>query len=88
MPRVFSDTYSFATVPFEAGEEPLGTLNESATLGTTRPPKGVIGWLKEDILLVVGAGRDARWEKFRIVEGEDGRRICYREGWKRYLGNN
>ena len=88
MPRVFSDTYSFATVPFEAGEEPLGALNESATIGTTRPPKGAIGWLKEDILLVVGAGRDARWEKFRIVEGEDGRRICYREGWKRYLGNN
>jgi WD repeat-containing protein 45 len=89
MPRVFSDVYSFASAPFEAGDEPLiGGLpmSEGTTLGTSRPPKGVIGWLSEDSLVVVGAGRDARWEKFVIAEGEE-RRFCFREGWKRYLGN-
>ena len=90
MPRMFSDIYSFATAPFEAGDEPLIgglPLAEGTTLGTTRPPKGVIGWVSEDSLVVVGAGRDARWEKFVIAEGEEGRRYCFREGWKRYLGN-
>jgi WD repeat-containing protein 45 len=90
MPRMFSDAYSFASAPFEAGEEPLlGGLpiSESTTLGTSRPPKGVIGWLNETTLLVVGAGKDARWEKFVIQEGPEGRRQCVREGWKRYLGS-
>ena len=90
MPRVFSDVYSFASAPFEAGEESLiGGLpvSESTTLGTSRPPKGVIGWLSESTLLVVGAGKDARWEKFVIQESADNRRTLVREGWKRYLGN-
>ncbi|KAK0655078.1 WD40-repeat-containing domain protein [Cercophora newfieldiana] len=90
MPRVFSDTYSFASVPFEAGEEGLlGGLpmSESTTLGTSRPAKGVIGWLDDATLLVVGAGKDARWEKFAIQEGQDGKRMVVREGWKRYLGS-
>ncbi|KAL1859512.1 hypothetical protein VTK73DRAFT_7587 [Phialemonium thermophilum] len=91
MPRMFSDVYSFASSPFEAGDEPLvGGLPMSAntTLGTSRPPKGVIGWVSEDTLLVVGAGKDARWEKFVIGKDEQGSRFCIREGWKRYLGNS
>ena len=90
MPRVFSDIYSFASAPFEAGDEGMiGGIpfSEGTTLGTTRPSKGVIGWIAEDNLVVIGAGRDARWEKFAIVDGEDGKRHCVREGWKRYLGN-
>jgi hypothetical protein len=90
MPRVFSDVYSFASAPFEAGDEPLTgglPLSQTTTLGTSRPPKGVIGWIDEDSLVVVGAGKDARWEKFIVAPGEDGKRVCYREGWKRYLGN-
>lgn len=89
MPRMFSDTYSFASAPFEAGDEPLNgalPLSESTTLGTSRPPKGVIGWLDETTLVVVGAGKDARWEKFVVQEGPDGRRHVGRAGWKRYLG--
>lgn len=90
MPRVFSDTYSFASVPFEAGEESLVgglPMSENTTLGTSRPPKGVIGWLNDTTLLVVGAGKDARWEKFVIQQdGTDGKRVVVREGWKRYLG--
>lgn len=90
MPRVFSDVYSFASAPFEAGDEGMiGGIpfSESSTLGTTKLCKGVIGWTSNDSLVVIGAGQDARWEKFVITEGEDGKRHCTREGWKRYLGN-
>jgi WD repeat-containing protein 45 len=90
MPRVFSDVYSFTSAPFEAGEDiSLGGIpfTEGTVLGTTKPTKGVIGWIADDCLVVVGAGTDARWEKFVIVNGEDGKRHCIREGWKRYLGN-
>lgn len=90
MSRVFSDIYSFASAPFEAGDEGMiGGIpfSEGTTLGTTRPAKGVIGWIAEESLVVIGAGRDARWEKFAIVDGEGGKRHCVREGWKRYLGN-
>ncbi|KAF5018761.1 hypothetical protein F66182_9246 [Fusarium sp. NRRL 66182] len=90
MPRVFSDVYSFASAPFEAGDEAaIGGIpfSDSTVLGTSRPPKGVIGWISDDSLVVIGAGRDARWEKFVIIDGEGGKRHCVREGWKRYLGN-
>lgn len=90
MPRVFSDAYSFASVPFEAGDEAMIggiSFSDGLSLGTARAPKGIIGWISEDSLVVIGAGRDARWEKFVIGNGEDGKRVCWREGWKRYLGN-
>ncbi|KAK7985864.1 Phosphatidylinositol 3-5-bisphosphate-binding protein [Apiospora saccharicola] len=83
----FSDVYSFASARFEAGDEPTGGIPEATVLGTTRPPKGVIGWIDEESLLVVGAGRDARWEKYMLGEGEEGKTVVYREGWKRYMGN-
>ncbi|KAH6630012.1 WD40-repeat-containing domain protein [Chaetomium sp. MPI-SDFR-AT-0129] len=102
MPRVFSDVYSFASAPFDVDNEDENTdsptgrrssrlsgppMSDSTTLGTSRPPKGVIGWVGENTLVVVGAGRDARWEKFAVVqEGPEGKRYCVREGWKRYLG--
>lgn len=88
MPRVFSDVYSFATAHFEIGDDfhngapyipPLG-----ASLG--RPSKGVIGWTDDHTIIVIGAGREGRWERFVLREGDDGKRYCVREGWKRYLG--
>ncbi|KAF4261420.1 Phosphatidylinositol 3,5-bisphosphate-binding protein [Aspergillus fumigatus] len=88
LPRVFSDVYSFASAPFEIGEEsPPGSLYVPP-LGTSfaRPSKGVLGWPDDRTILVVGSGRDGRWEKFVIREGDDGKRHCVREGWKRYLG--
>lgn len=88
----FQDVYSFASTRFEAGDEPLPNdtmppVGDSLVLGTrARPVKGVIGWVDESSLVVVGAGKDARWEKFVLGENEDGRFVV-REGWKRYLGN-
>ncbi|KAI8966493.1 WD40 repeat-like protein [Daldinia sp. FL1419] len=88
----FADTYSFTSAPFEIGEEPLlpgpqNSSGENTVLGTSRPVKGVIGWIDESTLIVVGAGQDARWEKFVLREGEGGRSVLVREGWKKYLGN-
>ena len=88
LPRVFSDIYSFASARFEAGDEPLfgGSASSKSADPGLRPPKGIIGWTSDQSIVVIGAGRDGRWEKFVIAEGEDGRRYCVRDGWKRYLG--
>ncbi|KAL5343494.1 YVTN repeat-like/Quino protein amine dehydrogenase [Aspergillus crustosus] len=88
LPRVFSDVYSFASAHFEIGDEGPGA-KYIPPLGTalTRPWKGVIGWSDDNTILVVSSGRDGRWEKFVLREGEEGRRHCIREGWKRFLGN-
>lgn len=86
LPRVFSDIYSFASAPFEMSEgESYGT-NELGE-DNKKTPKGVIGWSGDHSILVVSAGLDGKWEKFIIAEGEDGKRYCIRDGWKRYLGS-
>ncbi|KAL2852196.1 WD40-repeat-containing domain protein [Aspergillus pseudodeflectus] len=87
LPRMFSDVYSFANIHFEMGEETQG-VGYVPPLGTTlgRPMKGVIGWSDDNTILVVSSGRGGRWEKFVLREGEDGRRHCVKDGWKRYLG--
>jgi hypothetical protein len=87
LPRVFSDIYSFSSAHFEMGDESAPNLSlEPASDGSVRPQKGVIGWTSDHSLIVLGAGRDGRWEKFVVAEGEDGKRYCVRDGWKRYLG--
>lgn len=89
MPRVFSDVYSFASAPFEIGDEPSqGGSPFDPNISGSRPPKGIIGWTSDEILVVLGAGRDGRWERFVIAEAEDGKRYCFREGWKRYIGGS
>jgi len=87
LPRVFSDIYSFTNAHFEIGDDsppgstyipPLG-----ASFGLTS--KGVIGWINDQTILVIGAGKEGRWERFILQEADDGKRYCVREGWKRYL---
>jgi hypothetical protein len=95
LPRQFSDTYSTASVKFEMGEEPThwGPHMKSATLSAGipgvpggRPTKGLLGWLDNNTIIVLGAGQDARWERFSIVIEEDtGKKILTPFGWKRYL---
>lgn len=92
LPRVFSDIYSFTSAHFEIGDEyqggtggSLGYLPALGSLGV-RPQKGLIGWVDEHTVLVIGAGRDGRWERFKIGEDEEGKRALRRDGWKRYLG--
>ncbi|KAI9850655.1 MAG: Phosphatidylinositol 3,5-bisphosphate-binding protein [Thelocarpon superellum] len=97
MPRVFSDVYSFTSAHFEMGDEPVSSagsaLPPSANAIMTgipggRPAKGVIGWTSDESLIILGAGRDGRWERFLIGEDEEGKRRCFREGWRRYLGQS
>lgn len=92
LPRVFSDVYSFASAHFESDDTPQTDLGQSAIVPIPgipggKPRKGVIGWKDDYTLLVIGAGRDGRWEKFILGEGEDGRRHLVRNGWKRFLGS-
>lgn len=87
MPRVFSDIYSFANAPFEIGDEspPSHLYLPPIGIGFGRPQKGVIGWSNNHTILVIGSGRDGRWQRF-VIREEDGKRYCVRDGWKRYLG--
>lgn len=91
LPRVFSDIYSFASAHFEIDDDPQTGLGTGVAIPIPGIPggkarKGIIGWSNEYTILVIGAGRDGRWEKFILGEGEDGKRHCVRNGWKRYLG--
>lgn len=69
----------------------LGTSSSSAnqgqasSTGTAKVAKGRIGWLNDHELVVVGAGRDARWEKFRIGIDGSGKRGIEWVCWKRYM---
>ncbi|MCJ1466832.1 Phosphatidylinositol 3,5-bisphosphate-binding protein [Pseudocyphellaria aurata] len=92
LPRVFSDVYSFASAHFEIDDDPQTALGTGGAIPIPGIPggkarKGIIGWTNDWTILVIGAGRDGRWEKFILGEGEDGKRHCVRNGWKRYLGN-
>lgn len=102
LPRIFSDTYSFASTHFEMGDEgnPSGSpLSYLPALGSlpTRPMKGILGWKDNSTILVIGTGRDGRWEKFRIGDRvvnaggpnntEEVRKEVWKDGWKRYLGS-
>lgn len=88
LPRVFSDIYSFASAHFEIGDESSPGSLYLPPLGTSlgRLQKGIIGWSDDRTILVIGSGRGGRWEKFILGEGDDGKRYCVRDGWKRYLG--
>jgi hypothetical protein len=89
LPRVFRDIYSFASARFEIGEESTAAddseVNDTSSM---RSQKGLIGWISEHSLLVIGAGKEGCWEKYVIAEGEDGKRYCLRDGWKKYLGSS
>jgi WD repeat-containing protein 45 len=94
LPRVFSDVYSLASAHFEIGDDqvPSPGMSYGATYNalfdpTGRPAKGVIGWRNAQTVLVVGAGQDGRWERFVLGTGDNGKMICVRSGWKRYLGS-
>ncbi|KAF1945582.1 WD40 repeat-like protein [Clathrospora elynae] len=94
LPRHFSDTYPTASEKFEMGNEPVtwGPHARSATLSAGipgvpggRPTKGLIGWLDDETILVIGAGQDARWERFYISVDESGKKHLQTAGWKRYI---
>ncbi|KAI5287545.1 Phosphatidylinositol 3,5-bisphosphate-binding protein, partial [Ascosphaera acerosa] len=96
LPRFFSDTYSFASAPFDVGDELLpsdggpsdGTANRQALTTdwlSDRPTRGAIGWVSESELVIASAGVSTKWEKFTIAQDANGCRYCVRTGWTRYL---
>lgn len=75
-----------ATTSLAPPPSPFSSL-KGTPYDLARPPvKGIIGWIKEDTIVVIGAGTNARYERFKIVRGQDGGRMCVRDGWKRILG--
>lgn len=99
LPRIFSDTYSYSSAHFEMGDEgaPTGSnLTYLPALGSmpARPMKGILGWRDNNTIIVIGTGRDSRWERFRIgervvMQGQDEvlKKEVWKDGWKRYLGS-
>lgn len=90
-PRVFTDVYSFASTRFDPGKE-----DEKLDIGHVRqkPPtlpqsrKGVLGWLDDETIVVINAGKDARYERFNLTANHEGRLVCVRAGWFRFLSPN
>jgi hypothetical protein len=61
------------------------TISASAWWRGGRPPKGIVSWIDEETLVIVGAGFDARWEIFVVGYDRMGRRGVERRGWRRIL---
>ncbi|KAF1838233.1 WD40 repeat-like protein [Decorospora gaudefroyi] len=94
LPRHFSDAYPTASIKFNMGEEPLtwGPHLRSATMSAGipgvpggRPTKGLIGWLDDETIAVLGAGQDARWERFQTGVDDKGNKCLALTGWRRYI---
>ena len=60
--------------------------SESTTPYPSRPPKGIIGWREDHEIVVIGTGKDTRWESFQLGKsGPGGSLALRRAGWKRFL---
>ena len=93
LPRAFSDTYSFASVTFNSDDDPDATIDSSTAklpkpipgIPGGRAPKGILGWSNDNAIVVIGAGRDGKWQKFSLKIDKDGNRVCEHAEWRRYL---
>ncbi|KAK5154363.1 hypothetical protein LTR04_006030 [Oleoguttula sp. CCFEE 6159] len=91
--RFVSGTTSSASRTFSVGDEPekwqsLHPRIPNRPLPSSpegKPPKGLIAWANDEMLHVVGGGRDPRWEQFRIVWNAEGKMVLVLDGMKRYL---
>ncbi|KAI8937892.1 hypothetical protein NX059_005577 [Plenodomus lindquistii] len=93
LPRQFSDTYSTASTKFEMGDEPTawGPHVKSATMSAGipgvpggRPTKGLLGWLDDNTVVILGAGQSPRWDRF-VLGMDEGRTTFVDHQWKRYI---
>ena len=92
-PRVLRDQYSAMSIAFDmqGASSPGGSVHGSGsvvvrgTLAQGDPPKGQIGWISENELCVVSAGRRGRWEKFAVSQGGQQKRMLMFVGWKPYI---
>ena len=99
-PRVFSDVYSFVTATFDPGREGdndhykvqyqpnSGGLPGSGGNARRAPPKGVVGWIDDETLVVLSAGADARYERFALDLFDSCQAVCRRLGWSRFMRPN
>lgn len=89
-PRVFTDVYSIASTVFDPGTEREDDVDDgfvdvvSGVPGGTRT-KGVAAWVDDSTIVVVNAGKDARYERFVLTNDRTGKIVCVRDGWSKYL---
>ena len=84
-PRVFSDVYSFASANFDPGREEQNAAPLSAM---PKYRKGVVAWLEDQVIVVINAGSNARYERFELVQDDTGKAECVRVGGSRFLRPN
>ena len=102
-PRVLSDVYSFVHVAFDPGNDDED-VSSSPTRGSGRTSvdlsrsneasqgqrrvKGLVGWVDDETIVVLSAGRDARYERFKLDLDQQGPATLRRVGWSRYMRPN
>ena len=94
-PRIFKDEYSLASTAFDPGTEPEAPVHPASTgipeekmVPFATPRKGRVGWIDNETIIVISAGLDARYERFIIGRTRDGKLVCVRDGWSRFMRPN
>lgn len=84
-PRPEASSASVSSVSSTATEKPARSRTNAAVPGWPggRPPKGIVGWLSEDEVVVLGGGQSAMWQSFYVQKNQEGKLICWRRGWKK-----
>lgn len=94
LPGPLSDIYSSASTRFEMGDE-MGGWSAQSKAATKEvlskfspdrvPTKGLLGWVSNNEFLIIGAGQDARWERFEVKVDDASNKWIQSKAWKRYL---
>lgn len=102
-PRIFTDVYSFVSTGFDPGKDDddtasssVGARQSSSSIKSTTKDdapkaervKGLVGWIDDETLVVLSAGRDARYERFKLHLDDNGAATLQRNGWARYMKPN
>lgn len=78
-PRVLTDVYSFVSVAFDPGQDDYPGIERV---------KGLIGWIDDEHIAMLSAGKDARYERFELRLHENEPATLRRIGWSRYMRPN
>ncbi|KAL9081951.1 MAG: hypothetical protein Q9159_006868 [Coniocarpon cinnabarinum] len=78
-PRVLTDVYSFAHVAFDPGQDEFPGVDRT---------KGLVGWVDDETIVVLSAGKDARYERFELKLDDNEPATLRRVGWSRYMRPN
>ena len=89
-PRILTDVYSFVNADFDPGEDSGMSSHPHTQHGapTKARVKGLVGWVDDETIVVLSAGRDARYERFKLSLDENEPASLRRAGWSKYMKPN